>query len=76
MHIEETPVSLYLSIDNANYPPGEDSMEVEFVRRPGAEDGYTLTNGPTLANGVPAPADIVLSLTGEGQTLVDLIRQA
>jgi hypothetical protein len=76
MHVEETPVSLYLYIDNATYPPGEDSITVEFTRRPGAEDGYTLVDGPKLANGLPAPADLALSLTGEGQTLVDLIRQA
>ncbi len=34
-----------------------------------------MVDGPKLSDGSPAPAETALTLIGEGQTLVDLIKR-
>ena len=74
LHFEETPISLYLNIANMTYPTLQDAIRVEFQRK-GNEEVYTMVGGPSLSDGSPAPAETTLNLAGEGQTLVDLIKQ-
>lgn len=75
LHFEETPISLYLNIGNVLYPQPQDSFMVEFQRQ-GNEEVYTMVDGPKLSDGSPAPAETTLTLTDEGQTLIDCIRYA
>ena len=73
--LSPTSISLYLNIANVTYPQLQDSIRVEFQRR-GNEEVYTMVDGPKLADGSPVPAVTIFTLAGEGQTLVDLIKQA
>ena len=75
LHFEETPISLYLNIANVTYPQPQDTIKVEFQRK-GNEEIYTMVDDPKLSDGSPAPAETILTLAGEGQTVVDCIKQA
>ncbi len=58
-----------------NNPEPIRNVTVDFEKR-GVNQTFVMKSGPKLLDGTPAPAQTTLDLAGEGQTLIDLVRQA